>query len=61
MSAAHRAAAEVMLTLRAATKDIGEHLSQQHAVAKTRNREAFYHITGQIFIFAPYLPWLNLR
>ena len=48
MSAAHRDAVEVMLTLRAATKDIGEHLSQQHALAKTRNRETFYHILRSV-------------
>ena len=50
MSAAHRAAVEVMLTLPAASKDIGDHLSQQHAVAKTRNRGFLSHfMIGQVF------------
>ena len=44
MSACHRQAVEAVITLPATTRNVGEHLSQQHASAKENNREALYII-----------------
>lgn len=35
---------EVMITLPATTRDVGEHLSQQHASDKESNRDTLYKI-----------------
>ena len=47
-SASHREAVEVIVTLPATTRDIGEQLSQQHAAQKLKNRQALYQIISSI-------------
>ena len=47
-NATHKEAVEVMITLPAATRDIGEQLSQQHAAQKVKNRKALLQIMSCI-------------
>ena len=46
--ACHREAAEVKVTHPAATRDIGEQLSHQHAAQKVNNRQALLQIVSLI-------------
>lgn len=47
-SGTHEEAVEVMVTLPATTRDIGEQLSQQHAAQKVKNSEALLQIMSCI-------------
>ena len=47
-SVCHREAVEVMITLPATTRDIGEQLSHQHAIQKEKNRDALYQIFSSV-------------
>jgi len=42
--ASHKEAVEVIITLLSTTKDIGEHLSHQHATLKANSQQALYQI-----------------
>ena len=42
----HREAVEVVITLPATTRGIGEQLSHQHALQKEKNRDALYSKPG---------------
>lgn len=47
-SVCHHEAVEVMITLPATTRDIGEQLSHQHAIQKEKNRDALYQIFSSV-------------
>ena len=51
-SATHKEAVEVMVTLPATTRDIGEQLSQEHATQKVKNRDALLEIISCIRFLA---------
>ena len=43
-SACYREAVEVLVTLPATTRDVGEHLSHEHAVQKVNNQQALLQV-----------------
>ena len=51
LSSSHREAVDMIINIPATTKNIGELLSQQHAISKEQNREALY----QIFVSIKFL------
>ena len=51
-SLCHKEAVEVIVTLPATVNDIGEMMSQQHAIEKERNRKVFLHILSSIRFLA---------
>ncbi|XP_062517927.1 zinc finger MYM-type protein 1-like [Corticium candelabrum] len=47
-SACHREAVEVLVTLSATTRDVGEHVSHEHAVQKVNNQQALLQVLSSV-------------
>ena len=47
-SACHREAVEVLVTLPATTRDVGEHLSHEHAVQKVNNQQTLLQVLSSV-------------